>query len=359
MAFDRAAEKEGLKYATYNGDAFSDEMRQTIISKAKEMNIRFDLIVYSVASAVRVDPVSGEMYRSVLKPFGLSFVGQNIDVATNKLITISAETANPEEASQTVKVMGGEDWERWIKQLSDADVLANGVKTVAYSYIGPSLSHAIYRDGTIGKAKEHLEKTADILNEFLSSKLKGEAYVSINKGLVTRSSAVIPVIPLYLSILFKKMKEKGTHEGCIEQAERLFAERLYTGSAVPVDEKRLIRIDDLELDPEVQAYVSERMPLVTEENLSQIGDLEGYKHDFLATKVLASKALITPLKSREWILSNSFSINYLYRNLESEIILSRFSFIIPQKMIISHIDGIIQEANTASIYHKRITPPKR
>ena len=283
MAFDRAAKKEGLKYATYNGDAFSDEMRKTIISKAKEMNIRFDLIVYSVASAVRVDPVSGEMYRSVLKPFGLSFVGQNIDVATNKLITISAETANPEEASQTVKVMGGEDWERWIKQLSDADVLANGVKTIAYSYIGPSLSHAIYRDGTIGKAKEHLEKTADILNEFLSSKLKGEAYVSINKGLVTRSSAVIPVIPLYLSILFKKMKEKGTHEGCIEQAERLFAERLYTGGAVPVDEKRLIRIDDLELDPEVQAYVSERMPLVTEENLSQIGDLEGYKHDFLAT----------------------------------------------------------------------------
>lgn len=283
MAFDHAAEKEGLKYATYNGDAFSDEMRQTIISKAKEMNIRFDLIVYSVASAVRVDPVTGEMYRSVLKPFGLSFVGQNIDVATNKLITISAETANHEEAAQTVKVMGGEDWERWIKQLSDADVLANGVKTIAYSYIGPSLSHAIYRDGTIGKAKEHLEKTAEVLNEYLSSKVKGEAYVSVNKGLVTRSSAVIPVIPLYLSILFKKMKEKGTHEGCIEQAERLFAERLYTGGAVPVDENRLIRIDDLELDPEVQDYVSERMPLVTEENLAQIGDLEGYKHDFLAT----------------------------------------------------------------------------
>lgn len=283
MAFDRLAEKEGLKHETFNGDAFSDAMRETIIAKAKEMNIQFDLIVYSVASAVRIDPDSGEMYRSVLKPFGKSFVGQNIDVATNKLITISAETANSEEAAQTVKVMGGEDWERWIKQLNKANVLANGVKTIAYSYIGPSLSHAIYRDGTIGKAKEHLEKTADILNDYLASEVNGEAFVSINKGLVTRSSAVIPVIPLYLSILFKIMKQKGTHEGCIEQAERLFAERLYIGKEVPVDENRLIRIDDLELDQDVQKYVSERMPLITEENFNEIGDVEGYKHDFLAT----------------------------------------------------------------------------
>lgn len=282
LAFDRAAKKEGLKSVTFNGDAFSDEMRQNIIATAKEMGIRFDLIVYSVASAVRVDPDSGEMYRSVLKPLGKSFIGQNIDVAGNKLSTISAETATPEEIAQTVKVMGGEDWKRWVEQLGDADVLASGVKTIAYSYIGPSLSHDIYRDGTIGKAKEHLEKTADELNELLSAKYKGEAFVSVNKGLVTRSSAVIPVIPLYLSILFKIMKEKGTHEGCIEQADRLFAERLYTDGPVPVDENRLIRIDDWELDPEAQKYVSERMPLATEENLAEISDLEGYRHDFLA-----------------------------------------------------------------------------
>jgi enoyl-[acyl-carrier protein] reductase/trans-2-enoyl-CoA reductase (NAD+) len=253
-----------------------------VIQQAKEMGIQFDLVVYSVASAVRIDPESGEMYRSVLKPFGKSFVGQNIDVATDKLITISAETATPEEAEQTVKVMGGEDWQRWIEQLKNAGVLAKGLKTIAYSYIGPSLSHAIYRDGTIGRAKEHLESTADILQEKLAP-LNGEAYVSVNKGLVTRSSAVIPVIPLYLSILFKIMKEKGTHEGCIEQAERLFAERLYVSGQVPVDENRLIRIDDWELDPEIQKYVSERMPLINEENLAELGDLEGYKHDFLVT----------------------------------------------------------------------------
>ncbi|NLO24106.1 MAG: trans-2-enoyl-CoA reductase family protein [Fibrobacter sp.] len=282
MAFDEAAKNEGLSSVTFNGDAFSDEMRAKVIQQAKEMGIQFDLVVYSVASAVRIDPESGEMYRSVLKPFGKSFVGQNIDVATDKLITISAETATPEEAEQTVKVMGGEDWQRWIEQLKNAGVLAKGLKTIAYSYIGPSLSHAIYRDGTIGRAKEHLESTADILQEKLAP-LNGEAYVSVNKGLVTRSSAVIPVIPLYLSILFKIMKEKGTHEGCIEQAERLFAERLYVSGQVPVDENRLIRIDDWELDPEIQKYVSERMPLINEENLAELGDLEGYKHDFLVT----------------------------------------------------------------------------
>ena len=282
MAFDRAATGAGLKTITLNGDAFSNAMREKVIDAIKEMGGSFDLIIYSLASPVRTDPVTGELYRSVLKPLGESYVGNSFDIASGKLCTITAEGANAEEARQTVKVMGGEDWELWISQLSDAGVLSKGCKTVAYSYIGPDLSHAIYRDGTIGGAKKHLEQTSNKLNVLLQQKVGGEAFVSINKGLVTRSSGVIPVIPLYLSLLFKIMKAKGTHEGCIEQMDRLFAERLYTDGPVPVDEKRLIRIDELEMDLEVQNEVARLMPSVTEENLGKLGDLEGYRHDFLA-----------------------------------------------------------------------------
>lgn len=282
MAFDRAATAAGLKTITLNGDAFSNAMREKVIDAIKEMGGAFDLVIYSLASPVRTDPVTGELYRSVLKPLGESYVGNSFDIASGKLCTITAEGANAEEARQTVKVMGGEDWELWISKLSEAGVLSKGCKTVAYSYIGPSLSHAIYRDGTIGGAKKHLEQTSDKLNTLLQQKVGGEAFVSINKGLVTRSSGVIPVIPLYLSLLFKIMKAKGTHEGCIEQMDRLFAERLYTDGPVPVDEKRLIRIDELEMDPEVQKEVARLMPSVTEENLGKLGDLEGYRHDFLA-----------------------------------------------------------------------------
>ena len=184
--------------------------------------------------------------------------------------------------------MGGEDWKLWIDQLSAAGVLAEGCRTVAYSYIGPELSHAIYRDGTIGQAKKHLEATAHELNKKLGDELGGAAYVSVNKGLVTRSSAVIPIISLYLSILFKVMKAKGTHEGCIEQMERLFAERLYTGDnnaagKVPVDEENRIRVDDWEMKPDVQAEVDKLMAKVNNDNIKEICDLVGYKHDFYAT----------------------------------------------------------------------------
>ena len=283
MAFDREAKAAGLQSVTFNGDAFSHDMRKKVIETVKQMGRKIDLIVYSVASAVRVDPDTGVMYRSVLKPIGETFTGETIDCMTGKISTISAEPATAEEAANSVKVMGGEDWALWIRQLAAADVLAQGVKTVAYSYIGPSLSHPIYRDGTIGGAKKHLEKTAKELHAELQASLKGEAYVSVNKGLVTRSSAVIPIIPLYLSVLFKVMKEQGTHEGCIEQMERLFAERLYTGSTVPTDENHLIRIDDWEMDPKVQEEVKKRMATITQENFAQVGDLEGYRHDFLAT----------------------------------------------------------------------------
>jgi len=282
LAFDRAAAKAGVPSFTINGDAFSDAVRAQVIETAKKMNVKFDLVVYSLASPVRTDPDTGILYRSVLKPFGKPYTGRTVDPLSGKLSTMTAEPASEDEAAQTVKVMGGEDWARWIKQLGDAGVLATGCTTVAYSYIGPSLSHAIYRDGTIGGAKKHLERTARDLSAEMKKSLGGQAFVSVNKGLVTRSSAVIPVIPLYLSVLFKVMKEKGTHEGCIEQIERLFAERLYTGSPVPVDADSLIRIDDWEMDPAIQKEVDARLERVTEENLPSLGDLEGYKHDFLA-----------------------------------------------------------------------------
>ncbi len=282
LAFDRASAREGIPSFTINGDAFSDDVRRQVIDAAKRMNLSFDFVVYSLASPVRTDPDTGILYKSVLKPFGKPYTGNTVDPMTGKLSSMSAEPASEEEAANTVKVMGGEDWERWIKQLSEAGVLARGCATVAYSYIGPALSHAIYRDGTIGGAKKHLEATARSMSKSMASSIGGSAFVSVNKGLVTRSSAVIPIIPLYLAVLFKVMKAAGTHEGCIEQIERMYAERFYAGKPVPVDSDGLVRIDELEMSDEVQSEVNRRLAALTEENLSELGDLDGYRHDFLA-----------------------------------------------------------------------------
>ncbi|MFC2330351.1 MAG: enoyl-ACP reductase FabV [Treponema sp.] len=288
QAFDRAAKKAGLVSETFSADAFSHETRKLVIDEAKKLGKKFDLVIYSLASPVRTDPDTGVLYKSVIKPQGKPYSGMAIDILTDSLKESSAEPATEQEVADTVKVMGGDDWRIWIKQLMAADVLAPGCRTLAYSYIGPELSHAIYRDGAIGQAKKDLEQAGLDLDKELNAALGGNAYVSINKGLVTRSSAVIPIISLYLSILFKVMKEKGTHEGCIEQMERLFAERLYTGAdnsagTVPVDGEHRIRIDDWELEPDVQKEVEKRMAAVTNENLAELGDLAGYKHDFLAT----------------------------------------------------------------------------
>lgn len=294
-AFDKAAQAAGLKSVTLNGDAYSNKMRADVIEEIKKMGGKIDLLVYSLASPVRndpekTDPATGEpiMYRSVIKPIGQVYGGRCLDFMAEKLTEASAEPANQAEIDATVKVMGGEDWQLWIDALSAAGVLAQGFCTVAYSYIGPALSHPIYRDGTIGQAKKHLEKTARNLDEQLKKSVGGSAYVSVNKGLVTRSSAVIPIISLYLSVLFKIMKAKGLHEGCIEQIERLFAERLYTGAdgamgTVPVDEEKRIRIDDWELRDDIQAEAEKSMAAVNEENLREYCDIEGYKHDFLVT----------------------------------------------------------------------------
>ena len=297
LAFDRAAKAEGLFTETFSADAFSHETRKMIIEEAKKAGKKFDLIVYSLASPVRSDPDKIDpnsptgahvLYKSVIKPIGKTYAGLGIDILTDSLKESAAEPANEEEIANTVKVMGGEDWKLWIDQLSEAGVLADGCRTVAYSYIGPELSHAIYRDGTIGQAKKHLEATAHELNDKLAKELGGAAYISVNKGLVTRSSAVIPIISLYLSILFKVMKAKGTHEGCIEQMERLFAERLYTGDncgagKVPVDEENRIRVDDWEMQADVQAEVDKLMASVNNDNIKDVCDLAGYKHDFYAT----------------------------------------------------------------------------
>lgn len=285
-AFDRAAEKEGLRSVTFNADAFSDECRASVIARLKEWGVKADLVIYSLASPVRTDPDTKVLYKSVIKPIGQVYAGAALDMMTGKITQASTNPAEGDDIPNTVKVMGGEDWERWIRQLLDADMLAQGCRTLAYSYIGPSLSHAIYRDGTIGEAKKDLERRAHAIDASLKTALGGGAFVSVNKGLVTRSSAVIPIISLYLGVLFKVMKDKGTHEGCIEQMERLFAERLYTGEnssagEVPVDEENRIRIDDWEMDSAVQAEIDRIMPAVTEENVSELTDLAGLRHDFL------------------------------------------------------------------------------
>ena len=300
LAFDQAAKEANIKSITIDGDAFSNEIKDQVVKAAKENNMIFDLVVYSLASPVRTDPATGIMHKSVIKPFGKPFVGKTIDPFTKEIKEISAEPATEEEKEATIKVMGGEDWKLWIEKLVAEGLLSEGAITVAYSYIGPEVSKAIYRSGTIGKAKEHLEATAKELDDVLAG-VKGSAYVSVNKGLVTRASAVIPIIPFYLTSLYKVMKADGSHEGCIEQINRLFDSRLYgfpCGKAlevaeelgcklndknISVDNENRIRIDDRELSKAVQTKVDELMPKITVENMEEIADLEGYKHDFLAT----------------------------------------------------------------------------
>ncbi len=284
--FDRLAAAEGLFSATFSDiDAFSHAAKQKAIEIAKERGFRYDLIIYSLASPVRVDPDTGTMYRSVIKPIGRQYAGRTLDVFTGKISEASTQPATDEEIADTVKVMGGEDWQLWIDALNKAESLAPGALTLAYSYIGPSFSWPIYRDGTIGQAKLHLEKTAKNLTSAYGPKIGLKAYVSINKAVVTRASAVIPVIPLYISTLFKVMKERNIHEDCVDQMIRLFSERLYMKSvfAIPTDAEGRIRIDDLEMGTSVQNEVSARLASVDESNLYTLADPAGFRSDFLRT----------------------------------------------------------------------------
>ncbi len=278
-AFAKAAAAKGLYSASINGDAFSDEIKQKTIELIKKDLGKVDLVIYSIASPVRKHPVTGVSHRSVLKPIGASFTDKSVDFHTGVVSEITIEPAAGDDISNTEAVMGGEDWEMWIDAMTAAGVLADGAMTVAYSYIGPDLTTPVYRNGTIGRAKDHIEATALRIASRYGDKLK--AYVSVNKALVTQASAAIPIVPLYISLIYKIMKDKGIHEGCIEQIQRLFAERLYVEGPVPVDDKGRIRIDDLEMRPDVQSEIVALWTKVSTETLPIIGDLEGYRTDFL------------------------------------------------------------------------------
>ncbi|AWI26962.1 enoyl-ACP reductase FabV [Flavobacterium pallidum] len=279
-AFEKEAKSAGLYAKSINGDAFSDEVKQQAMDMIKADLGQVDLVIYSLASPVRTDPKTGILHRSTLKPIGNTFTNKTVDFHTGNVTQVSIEPANEEEIANTVKVMGGEDWAMWIDALKAAGLLAQGAMTIAYSYIGPAVTEAVYRKGTIGRAKDHLEATAFSITDSLKD-IGGKAYVSVNKALVTQASSAIPVIPLYISLLYKIMKEKGIHEGCIEQIQRLFQDRLYADGGIPTDDQGRIRIDDWEMRDDVQEKVAALWERSTTETLPGIGDLAGYKNDFL------------------------------------------------------------------------------
>lgn len=278
-AFEKEAHKAGLYAKSINGDAFSNEVKQQTIDLIKKDLGQVDLVVYSLASPVRQHPVTGVLHRSTLKPIGGVYTNKTVDFHSGKVSDISIQPCEGDDIENTVAVMGGEDWSMWIDALKAENLLADGAMTVAYSYIGPSLTEAVYRKGTIGRAKDHLEATAFSIADSLKE-INGKAFVSVNKALVTQASSAIPVIPLYISLLYKIMKEKGIHEGCIEQIHRLYSERLYSNEGIATDDKGRIRIDDWEMREDVQELVAKLWPEATTENLAEIGDLAGYRHDF-------------------------------------------------------------------------------
>ena len=279
-AFENEAKKAGLYAKSVNGDAFSKEVKKQVMDTIKADLGQIDLVIYSLASPVRMHPETGVLHRSTLKPIGATFTNKTVDFHTGNVTQVSIEPANQEDIDNTVVVMGGEDWAMWMQELKDANLLAPGATTIAYSYIGPSVTEAVYRKGTIGRAKDHLEATAFTITDNLKD-LNGKAFVSVNKALVTQASSAIPVIPLYISLLYKIMKAEGIHEGCIEQIQRLYSQRLYTGKEVPTDANGRIRIDDWEMREDVQEKVADLWIKATTETLPELGDLAGYKQDFL------------------------------------------------------------------------------
>ncbi|MCL6454102.1 MAG: trans-2-enoyl-CoA reductase family protein [Alicyclobacillus sp.] len=279
-AFERLAHKAGRTAITLNGDAFSDEVKQQTIEQIQRTFGQVDLVVYSLASPRRTHPRTGETFSSVIKPIGAPFSSKTIDVHTGRVSEVTLQPATDEEVRNTIAVMGGEDWQMWMDALRSAGALAPDATTVAYSYIGPELTFPIYREGTIGRAKDDLEATALRLHEEMQAS-GGRAFISVNKAVVTQSSSAIPVVPLYISILFRVMKAHGLHEGCIEQMVRLFGERLGTGGDVATDEKHRIRLDDREMRPDIQAEIMGKWAAVDSENLGELANLDEYRNDFL------------------------------------------------------------------------------
>jgi len=279
-AFEDAARAAGLYAKSINGDAFSDPIKRRVIDLIKADLGQVDAVIYSLASPRRTHPKTGEIFKSVLKPIGAPYTAKTVDTDKGIVSDITIEPATDQEIRDTTAVMGGEDWEMWIDALAAAGLLAAGADTVAYSYIGPTVTWAIYRNGTIGRAKEDLEAAAGRIAQKLSP-IGGRALVSINKALVTQASSAIPVVPLYISLLYRVMKENNLHEGCIEQIQRLFAQRLYNGASPQLDSQGRIRIDDWEMRPGVQEAVEKIWPGVTTENLAEVTDIAGYRKEFL------------------------------------------------------------------------------
>lgn len=279
-AFEKAAHAAGLYARSFNGDAFSDEMKAEVVEAIRQDLGQIDAVVYSLASPRRTHPRTGEVSRSALRPIGAPFTAKNLDTDNRTVDTVTIEPATEGEIAETVGVMGGEDWELWIDALAAAGVLAPGVRTLAYSYIGPEVTWPIYKNGTIGKAKQDLERARTALDARLAP-LGGKAWVVVAKAVVTQASSAIPVVPLYISILFDVMKSRGTHEDCIDQILRLFRDRLGAPVGPATDPEGRIRLDDLELDPVVQAEVVRRWQRVTTGNLDELADFAGYQENFL------------------------------------------------------------------------------
>jgi enoyl-[acyl-carrier protein] reductase/trans-2-enoyl-CoA reductase (NAD+) len=278
-ALEKQAAEAGLYARSINGDAFSNEIKEQTIAAIKADLGQVDCVIYSLASPRRTDPKTGETYRSVLKPIGAKYTNKNLNTTTGVVDEITINPAEGDDVAQTIAVMGGADWQLWMDALLAAGVLADGVRTVAYSYIGPEVTWPIYKNGTIGKAKEDLERVQRALDEQLAP-LGGKAWIAVNKALVTQASSAIPVVPLYISLPYKVMKQNGNHEDTIEQMDRLFRDRLYSGNPQP-DEAGRIRLDDWEMSPQIQQLVDESWKKVNTENFPQLGDFDGYQSSFL------------------------------------------------------------------------------
>ncbi|HEV2616570.1 MAG TPA: enoyl-ACP reductase FabV [Candidatus Acidoferrales bacterium] len=279
-AFHDFARKDDLFAKTINADAFSDDAKRRVAEIARKEIGKIDLIIYSVAAPKRTDPKSGKAHSSILKPVGCAYTNKTVDLDSEKVTEITIPPASEAEIADTVTVMGGEDWKMWLDMLAAENLLAENARTLAYSYIGPEITWPIYRDGTIGAAKKHLEQTAHVLDEMLDDQLGGEARIAVNKAIVTQASAAIPVVPLYMSILFRVMKQKNLDEGALEQMRRLFLDFLAEGSVPKFDEAGRIRLDDREMRADVQKEVAALWPNVTTENLRGVTDFAGFQHEF-------------------------------------------------------------------------------
>jgi enoyl-[acyl-carrier protein] reductase/trans-2-enoyl-CoA reductase (NAD+) len=280
VALHAHAKQDGLFAASINGDAFSDDIKRAAADALRSGMGPVDLVIYSLAAPKRTDPRTGAVHNSVLKPVGEAFTNRTIELDSEKVVDVTLQPANESEVADTIAVMGGDDWRLWIEMLLEEKLLAEGARTLAYSYIGPKITWPIYRDGTIGQAKKDLERAANDLDATLASEVGGNAWVSVNKAVVTQASAVIPVVPLYLSLLPMVMRKKHLEEGPLEQARRMFTDFLCSAQPMKLDESRRLRLDDRELRADVQAEVAALWPRVTSENLRALTDFAGFQREF-------------------------------------------------------------------------------